>query len=505
MLNYLKIIGLVVLLSVDNAFSQDNTKPDMPVLDSVSVDYGVSSTHVVLGWNPSDSLDTKGYYIYRNEGTGGTTNWQVLDSVLGRTSSTYTDIVARSNTQKESYRIAAFDSSRNISPMTEAHSTIYLSLSTVVENCIKQVRLSWTAYTGFSVKEYRIYRQRNGAALTYLASVDGSQTAYTDIQLSDSSTYCYVVQAIASMGYTSSSNKKCIDITLPGYPKNLVALNASVVSKNTVSLSFLVDATAQAVGYYKIMRSASVDGAYLPITTIDFSSSLTHITYSDSVADSLLHYYKIEAYSSCGQVLKSSNVISTIVINTSTDESFRHKLYWNDIEDWPGGISHIKLHCVNDGNDSVVYAVSRAQGFVHKMKDLDLRNNYYSGKFTYYVVYYEDENEYGYQDSSKSNEVDVYEMPRVYVPNAFTPLIKTDPVNNTFKPIASFISRDQYIFIVYDRWGQPVFQTENPEEGWNGKTIKGKPVAPDTYVYFVEYTDSKGVLYEQNGSVRVFE
>ncbi len=57
-------------------------------------------------------------------------------------------------------------------------------------------------------------------------------------------------------------------------------------------------------------------------------------------------------------------------------------------------------------------------------------------------------------------------MHGVFVPTAFTP--NNDGKNDIFKPMVDG-KLVQYRFAIYDRWGQVVLQTTDPEKGWNGK------------------------------------
>ncbi len=55
--------------------------------------------------------------------------------------------------------------------------------------------------------------------------------------------------------------------------------------------------------------------------------------------------------------------------------------------------------------------------------------------------------------------------PGVFVPNAFRP---GGTQNNLLRPVLAGISKLSY-FQVYNRWGQLVFQTSQPGDGWDGK------------------------------------
>jgi gliding motility-associated-like protein len=54
-----------------------------------------------------------------------------------------------------------------------------------------------------------------------------------------------------------------------------------------------------------------------------------------------------------------------------------------------------------------------------------------------------------------------------YIPNAFTP--NGDERNNTFKPIiTSGVDIFNYSFYIYNRWGQVIWESYNPNTGWDG-------------------------------------
>jgi len=74
----------------------------------------------------------------------------------------------------------------------------------------------------------------------------------------------------------------------------------------------------------------------------------------------------------------------------------------------------------------------------------------------------------------------------VNIPNTFTP--DGDGINDIFIPIIEGYDEEanDYYFGVFDRWGVPVFQTRNIEEGWNGFDSRGVLLKIDSYVYIVE-------------------
>jgi len=59
----------------------------------------------------------------------------------------------------------------------------------------------------------------------------------------------------------------------------------------------------------------------------------------------------------------------------------------------------------------------------------------------------------------------------VYVPNAFTP--DMDGINDVFRPFVRGIEVDEYSFKIFNRWGEQIFDSITPSEGWVGDVQNG--------------------------------
>ncbi len=81
-----------------------------------------------------------------------------------------------------------------------------------------------------------------------------------------------------------------------------------------------------------------------------------------------------------------------------------------------------------------------------------------------------------------------YYMPGFWMPNAFSP--NNDGHNDIFGPVTQRNSLDPFQLLVYDRWGQLIFKTTNPSEGWDG-TLNGKPCPAGSYNYLVQYREAE--------------
>jgi gliding motility-associated-like protein len=76
----------------------------------------------------------------------------------------------------------------------------------------------------------------------------------------------------------------------------------------------------------------------------------------------------------------------------------------------------------------------------------------------------------------------------IYVPKAFSP--NNDGVNDVLRPILVGIQTFHY-FTVYNRWGNIVFTTTDPNQGWDG-TFKGVAQPVETYLWIAEGVTADG-------------
>jgi gliding motility-associated-like protein len=91
--------------------------------------------------------------------------------------------------------------------------------------------------------------------------------------------------------------------------------------------------------------------------------------------------------------------------------------------------------------------------------------------------------------SMASSPVCVVNCPVYELPNAFTP--NGDGQNDLFRPyLARFI--ETVNFKVFNRWGQIVWSTTDPQINWSGVNANGKEVSDGVYFYTCEAYESLG-------------
>jgi gliding motility-associated-like protein len=88
-------------------------------------------------------------------------------------------------------------------------------------------------------------------------------------------------------------------------------------------------------------------------------------------------------------------------------------------------------------------------------------------------------------------QLDVEPIATFFLPNAFTP--NGDGLNDTYKGkgVTDFIGG--FTMRIYSRWGELVFETTDPGEGWNGRKFNtGSDLPSGVYVCVVEFTEARG-------------
>jgi gliding motility-associated-like protein len=72
----------------------------------------------------------------------------------------------------------------------------------------------------------------------------------------------------------------------------------------------------------------------------------------------------------------------------------------------------------------------------------------------------------------------------IIMPTGFSP--NGDGNNDVFKPLGSALFAKEYDFRVWNRWGQEVFRSTDPSQGWNGN-YNGQPSITGVYAYLITY------------------
>ncbi len=100
-------------------------------------------------------------------------------------------------------------------------------------------------------------------------------------------------------------------------------------------------------------------------------------------------------------------------------------------------------------------------------------------------------------ESQASNTVCVDNCPNYELPNTFTP--NDDQQNDLFQPFPTvrFIAKVE--MQIFNRWGEKVFETQNPFIHWDGKNFRQEELAEGTYYYKCKVFEKRvdGIVAEE--------
>jgi gliding motility-associated-like protein len=90
-----------------------------------------------------------------------------------------------------------------------------------------------------------------------------------------------------------------------------------------------------------------------------------------------------------------------------------------------------------------------------------------------------------------------------HFPTAFTP--NDDSVNDIFKGAGFLFGIKEYTLTIWNRWGEVVFKSSDPQEGWNGlKNNAGLQVPAGVYMFDVRYTTPKNKLIQKRDYLTLY-
>ena len=472
----------------------DMMTPDQPIITAASVD--TTSGQLVLSWNQNYQPDTYGYVIYLEDANGFL---QELDTVWGitTTSYNYTGTISGPLT----FTVAAFDSCFTVavpptyqtSAKANVHTSFYLTSDLNV--CNSNVTLNWTNYEGWgsSAINYTVFVQKNGGTW---ANVGSTSATTFDVTLDPLANYCITIRATNQAGISAFSNLACFFLNTPA-PPAIHYLSVATVQDNTVILRHLIEVGTN-TSAVQFERYNELTGLFDILVTLPATSS--PITYTDKDVDVQQHSYTYRAriIDSCGGLGSVSNYAKTVLLKVTSDQTLKsNHLEWSSYIDFAGDVMFYEIIRGVDGVYTYPPIATRNPDERYYDDDVSMFETS-AGKFCYYIIARESENEFHVAENSFSNQACTAIEPVVYIPNAFTPA----GANPLFYPVVSYYDVAEYQFSILDRWGQLIFQSSNPNDAWNGTHQGSNENLPSgTYSYVLTIKNGLNQEYYFRGGV----
>jgi gliding motility-associated-like protein len=108
-------------------------------------------------------------------------------------------------------------------------------------------------------------------------------------------------------------------------------------------------------------------------------------------------------------------------------------------------------------------------------------------------------NEFGCADTACVRVEVTIDCPTFFIPNAFAPEEGGDEANDCFRMYGDDCF-ETFVLRVYDRWGEVVFETNDPDKCWDGN-FAGKKMNSGVFVYYLDAVLLTGEPFIRKGNV----
>lgn len=466
----------------------DNT-PIAPPIRFVTV---MSATDIRIVFDPYENTegDFGSYRLLQDDGSGTWTpvfvSTDINDTKFVQTGLSTTD-------QVYCYRLEVTNFCERASEFIQ--SDIHCSILLETVSLVDAIELNWTAYVGWPVQTYEIYRVNNYDPnnVSLVATVSGDLTTWTDLDMFCYDAFVYRIKAIQAGGgnETSWSNIRREAPQHFGPPFQMDIEVATVEADSFVLVKWMDVPPGENLVEVIVEKNAGNGFAFWHSQSIN--DPLREKADFEVDVDFQSYAYQIYVVDTCGDVSPAGNIGKTILLRAERNEGSVF-LNWTPYEQWDSGVDRYQIELFNESTGEFQLVNSVSGGL---LEYIDNNTELPQGTYCYRIVATEGN---GSRVVSVSNESCITVDPLLYFPNAFSP--NGDGYNELFLIKGAYI--DRFNLEIYNRWGEKIFVTTNQATGWDGK-INGQVEAPEgTYVFKVLGVGYEGEEILRSGTVTLF-
>lgn len=404
-------------------------KKDVPILTNVDIlSTNQSTGNIFVAWSKpteQDKLTFPGpykYRIYRAE-KRNFNDFILLDSTSSINDTVFTDLNLNTLEVEYTYKIEILDQSQ-VTDRSMGFSVLGTSifLKTVPKDNI--LILNWNELVPWSNYKYRIYKKNEISDLFELIDSTNKQV-YVDSNLTNKKTYCYKVESVG-------------EYSLPSIARPLIN-NSQEHCNEPVDLQ------------------------------APCAPELSLFVENCEVVEAILNEFDHRCKSEDPDFVTEAERVELSWTNPNlscdtTDDVDTLILYYSPLKN--GTYRPIHFQYV-DKSVGVIQPTSYE--FIHQMA------NTRAG--CYYVTAIDSfGNVSPTSDTLCSDNCLIYKLPNVFTPN-------DDGVNDLFSPFP-FCYIEEIEMKIFNRWGNLVFETKDPEVNWDGMNIFNNNPVPDGIYYY---------------------
>ncbi len=477
-----------------DTISVDFSPPANSQIDSVSVDILTQKT--IIGWRKNTDNDVRGYFIYHFDEPN---NKNII--ISNTTATAYTDLNNTRDPAQSSYQfeIAAEDSCRNASGISDPHGTIFLQSS--IDECTQKITLKWNRYKGWAEQAYEIYLKTNAGFKLINTVFDPNISGFTYDFPSFGVNYCFFVRAIKVGGLVSSSSNISCASSSTIIPAKLSYIAKASIQNNNVELTLVTQngTSLKQVNIYK----AEENNPFSIWKTIATSGGTLDIIDNNVNVQSKYYRYFFNTEGPC-MIFDSSQIAKTILLNVNMNSPGNQQLNWNLYDNFIKLTQNQEIllsdnSSYNRGSPwNIISTISNTTKIASDFTTFGANQE----KICYCIRAIENQptQQYKRQDTSYSNIQCVTADPIVYFPNA----IQLNGYNTIFAPEGVFIDSTKSSFVIYNRWGEMIYETNKIFLGWDG-TENNAAIQSDVYAYKATIVGINGKTLYFDGTITVLK
>ncbi|MCL2415071.1 MAG: gliding motility-associated C-terminal domain-containing protein [Bacteroidales bacterium] len=440
-------------------------------IDALSVD--PVTNYVLISWTPL-LHNVHGYIIFRGDGAGFTdTIWSMSQDTFMSQRPASIDTI---------FRIAAFNLCAggivNAFPSDTAIASRVFYCRIEQLYCERKIEVVWSnpMQSVRDIARFEIWASRNDGGFVLSKTINDTLQRSAVIDVSGHLTrYKIFVRAVSSdPAIYANSIADTLTLIAAPEPEYAYTKTVTVINNETVEIRCSVDVSVVWDSLFFFADNSLVRA----VSRSDFLQNnrflLPRIPHA---------FYHFKVSDTCGIIVIHSDSARPILLVGSLDRT-TVDLEFSEYYGWSGSIIRYDLFEIRDSDTTLRESgLSPNQLYSIAFSDLDFAQIM---NLSYFVVAYRISPTYEVMDSTRSNVVAVIsrtEIP-VYFPTGFFPNSYIEE-NRTFRPFFVSLPNDRMQFKIFNTFGQVVFSTTDPHNGWDG-TFNNTPVQPGAYVYQFE-------------------
>jgi gliding motility-associated-like protein len=465
-----------------------NLLPPLVPIQFVSVENGET---IIRWFDQSPQIPKiKNYIIYRVDvGT------EPIDTIAAP-NSRYIDANSAANLQSEFYYLQALDGCGLSGSLgNQPHNTIFLEDS--IDPCGRKAILNWMPYEAWdSVAFYTVHVSENQGPAIRVDSLSPNIRTAEITALDGQIDYTYYVEAHhPDSNFRARSNAIS---RIPDIRQGIRDLDlwGADVQDNDIELLWTWNADAE-------LTNADIRNLSGQIPEISLNGQLENLQENNSLSvtsdltDEQPLSFFIQTTDTC-QTLIRSDTVSTAHIRARALPSFENEI--NIVHPQLGTAVNITtcrlLRYRNDQVETSLPLPLNQNRFAEPFDPFDRPND----EICYQLECVGQARNLDGTDSDirlRSNISCPRRDVRIQLPNALRP----QGENPEFKPLILFENRIQnYQMQIFDRWGQLLFETSDPKEGWRGQS-DGRALPAGVYAYRIYIEQQEGEPLTRKGTL----